>query len=372
LIDHGVPDIRQYFEEHEADLKEAILDIRLLDANISQIELFETKSFEEYEKYEDDFEAWKDSNWREFYLGEFAALAAGEKTYSDEFTDAKSDGTPIDLRCTTRVVEGHEDDWGEIITTHEDITERNRVKKIQSELVSTVSHELCTPLTSIIGALSLLRSATDKDLPGKLESLIEMAFSNSNRLMRLINDLFYMGKIEAGELNFDMGPVELGRILEQVLKTEEGHGVEYNVTFKMSREIPEAKVIGDRDRLIQVIFNLLSNAAKYSPENGQVMVSLARHNNDFRISVADCGPGIPENYRDQVFQKFSQADSDDTHRKGGAGLGLYVSKAIIEKHSGTIGFTTECGKGTTFFFDLPELTETSSDNGDPGLSDAAY
>jgi len=124
LVDEGVSDIKRYFQENENELKKAILDIHLLDANDTQIEMFGVGSFEEYKEYVANAEVWRDADWRDYYSGELAALARGENTYTDGIQDTTADGSAIELKCITRIVRGHEDDWSEIITTHEDVTSR--------------------------------------------------------------------------------------------------------------------------------------------------------------------------------------------------------------------------------------------------------
>jgi signal transduction histidine kinase len=118
--------------------------------------------------------------------------------------------------------------------------------------------------------------------------------------------------------------------------------------------VPDALVSGDRERLAQVLGNLLSNAAKFSPEGETVEISLTRSGGGFRVSVSDCGPGIPDEFRDRLFERFTQADSTDARQKGGTGLGLSISRSMVEKHDGVIGFESVPGEGATFYFDLPE------------------
>ncbi|MBT3360348.1 MAG: HAMP domain-containing histidine kinase [Rhodospirillales bacterium] len=235
-----------------------------------------------------------------------------------------------------------------------EIAERKRAEKVKEDFVSTVSHELRTPMTSIKGSLGLIRSGTTGEVPDEFRSMLDIAYNNSDRLIRLINDILDIGRIESGTLDHQMAPLELGGLLDDALDANEGYGIEYNVTFVRSNDAPDAHVYGDQDRLIQVMTNLISNAAKFSSENDRVEISLSRGNGGFRIAVTDHGAGIPEDFHDRIFGKFSQADATDARRKGGTGLGLYIAKAIVEKHGGTIGFETGTGKGTTFFFDLPE------------------
>ncbi|MAE43506.1 MAG: hypothetical protein CMF63_00670 [Magnetovibrio sp.] len=238
-----------------------------------------------------------------------------------------------------------------------DITERKKIDKTKSEFISTVSHELRTPLTSIKGSLGLIQSGAIGELPDKLKSMLTIAYNNSDRLVRLINDILDIEKIDAGKMDFQMAPLSLGPLLEQAIEANRGYGEEHGVHFVLSSDPPEAKVEGDHGRLMQVLANLMSNAAKFSPDGSAVEISLSKRDTGFRVEVADHGPGIPDKFRDKIFGKFSQADSSDTRQKGGTGLGLNITKAIVERHGGTVGFETEAGEGATFFFDLPALRE---------------
>ncbi|NQU57190.1 MAG: response regulator, partial [Rhodospirillales bacterium] len=238
-----------------------------------------------------------------------------------------------------------------------DITDRKQSDTAKAEFVSTVSHELRTPLTSIKGSLGLIRSGALGGLPEKLRSMVEIAYNNSERLVLLINDILDMEKIQAGKMDFHMKPVAVAGLLKDAMVANKGYGDEHSVTFECQCFEDDIMVHGDEDRLMQVLSNLMSNAAKFSPDGEQVDLSVTRRGETIRIAVKDNGPGIPEEFRDRIFVKFSQADSSDTRQKGGTGLGLSISKAIVEQHGGTIGFDTVTGKGSTFYIDLPEYVE---------------
>jgi PAS domain S-box-containing protein len=238
-----------------------------------------------------------------------------------------------------------------------DITERKKVDRLKNEFVSTVSHELRTPLTSIRGSLGLIAGGVAGELPAQAKSLIDIAYKNSERLISLINDILDVEKIESGKMHFELKPLKLMPLIEHALEANYAYGEQFGVKFGISSAIPEAHVFVDQDRMMQVMSNLLSNAAKFSPPGERVGVSVARANGKLRVSVSDRGPGIPEDFRDKIFQKFSQADSSDTRQKGGTGLGLSIARAIVEKMDGSMGFESQAGVGTTFYFELPELHE---------------
>lgn len=239
-----------------------------------------------------------------------------------------------------------------------DISERKKAERLKNEFVSIVSHELRTPLTSIRGSLSLIAGAMAHDLPPKVKSMVDIAHKNSERLVSLVNDILDIDKIESGKMVFELKSVNIIVLVEQAVETNRSYGVQYGITYQIQADFPTVNVFADDDRIMQVLANLLSNAAKFSPRGSTVLIKVSRKDKNIRVEVTDSGPGIPAEFRSRIFQKFAQADSSDTRQKGGSGLGLSISKAIIEKHNGIIGFESELNKGTTFFFELPEWRET--------------
>jgi PAS domain S-box-containing protein len=235
-----------------------------------------------------------------------------------------------------------------------DITELRRIDRMKTEFVSTVSHELRTPLTSIRGSLGLISGGVAGELPEAVKSLVGIAKNNCERLIRLINDILDSEKIESGKLRLDLQVVDLRQLVQQTLAANEGFATQHGVSLAIRAPDAPLHVRIDGDRMTQVLTNLLSNAVKFSPAGSPVEVRLSRTGRKVRAEVVDAGPGIPEEFSGRIFQKFSQADSSDTRQKGGTGLGLNISRALIEKMGGTIGFSSKPGVGTTFFFELPE------------------
>ena len=235
-----------------------------------------------------------------------------------------------------------------------DITELKRIDRMKSEFVSTVSHELRTPLTSIRGSLGLIAGGVAGALPDAAHNLVEIAKNNCERLIRLINDILDSEKIESGKMTFDVRVEELEPLLEQALAANEGFAAQHHVRLVLDAPDAPIRVNVDADRLNQVVTNLVSNAVKFSPRDAAVEVRARRAGNRVRVEVQDHGPGIPDEFRARIFQKFSQADSSDARLKGGTGLGLNIAKAIVERLDGIIGFTSKPGAGTVFFFELPE------------------
>ncbi|MDP3356525.1 MAG: PAS domain S-box protein [Polaromonas sp.] len=238
-----------------------------------------------------------------------------------------------------------------------DITDMKRMDRMKSEFVSTVSHELRTPLTSIRGSLGLIAGGIAGPLPPAAQGLVDIAKNNCERLIRLINDILDIEKIESGQMRLALQTVPLQPLLLQAIAANEGFAGQHGVTLRL--QAPDAAVLAsvDTDRLTQVLTNLLSNAVKFSPRSGVVEITLSGRAERVRVEVRDHGPGIPKEFRQRIFQKFSQADSSDTRQKGGTGLGLNISKAIVERMGGSIGFDKAQGGGTIFFFELPRIHE---------------
>lgn len=253
------------------------------------------------------------------------------------------------------------DDQRLYIGSVRDITERKQVERLKNEFISTVSHELRTPLTSIRGSLGLLLGGAVGELPAKVVELLTIAGNNTERLLLLINDILDIQKIESGKMAFRFETVPLMPFLQQAVAEHASYGAQYGTSFVITRALEDAAVYVDRDRLMQVMGNLLSNAAKFSPPGGRVEISVARqHDGRLRVSVSDYGPGIPEDFRDKLFTRFSQSDSSDTRQKGGTGLGLAITKALVERLGGRIGVTTSTGLGSTFYFELPAMVSNDA------------
>ncbi len=238
-----------------------------------------------------------------------------------------------------------------------DLTERKKSDRLKNEFVSTVSHELRTPLTSIQGSLGLIRGGAVGELTDKMANLIEVAHRNSTRLVRLINDILDLEKIEAGKMEFQLQRQELSPLVHQALETNQAYADKHGVKLFIKEDLPGAEASVDSDRFAQIMANLISNAVKFSPSSGTVEISLTRDDGLLKIAVKDHGQGIPASFRERIFSKFSQADGSDTRKTGGTGLGLAICQVILDNMGGRIEFETETGVGTTFYFYLPELSQ---------------
>jgi PAS domain S-box-containing protein len=247
------------------------------------------------------------------------------------------------------------------IATLRDITERKKIDRLKNEFVSTVSHELRTPLTSINGALGLIDGGLAGEIPEKASELIEVARRNGDRLVRLINDILDIEKIESGEMEINFQPLPIMDVIERAVRANGGFASQFGVEVRIKESLPGAEVYAGEDQFMQILTNLISNAVKFSPLGGAVELAVTRTDHSLRVSVTDHGPGIDTEFQPRLFGKFSQADSSDTRRPGGTGLGLNICRGLVEMHGGQIDFTTETGEGTTFYFDLPEWNAAQQD-----------
>lgn len=228
------------------------------------------------------------------------------------------------------------------------------LSRIKSEFVSTVSHELRTPLTAIKAAIDLIRYKIPAEARLHVESMIDIAARNTQRLLNLINDLLDMEKIEAGKMEYHFQFLDIAPILQQVVLDTEQFALTHDVKLQLDmRKQDDFAVYGDEKRLSQVFVNLLSNAIKFSPPGSSVIIRCRVHERVGEVSIIDHGPGIQPDKHDYIFDKFTQVDSSDTRKVPGTGLGLSISRAIVQNHHGTLDFESQPQVETRFYVHLP-------------------
>jgi signal transduction histidine kinase len=222
---------------------------------------------------------------------------------------------------------------------------------LKDQFISTVSHELRTPLTSISGALQLVLSGAISEDKAKMQHLLQIASSNSKRLTLLINDLLDLEKLAANKMHFELLAQPLHPIIQRAVAENSTYSQERRVKlqYQAADECLSAIAQVDEHRLLQVLANVLSNAIKFSPQDGLVRVQLYSEGQKLIISIADEGPGIAPEFQPRIFQRFSQANSGNTRQQGGTGLGLALSQELMRAMHGDITFSSPPGEGCTFY-----------------------
>ena len=278
---------------------------------------------------------------------------SGEGLFDTEFRVVHPTGEVRWIKANGTVLRNTSGKALRVLGTNWDITERKRVELMKSQFISTVSHELRTPLTSIRGALGLVCSGQLGDFPEQTMSMLQIALRNSEHLTDLVNDLLDMEKLSSGEMCFEMCLQPLWPLVVEAVASSEAYAAQHQVSLQLLPGDESLQVQVDGHRLRQVMNNLLSNAAKFSPPQSEVTISVSVEEGRVRVSVHDQGTGIPPAFRTRIFQRFAQADASDTRKRGGTGLGLAISRDLIDRMGGEIGYHSPPGEGATFYFVLP-------------------
>ena len=243
--------------------------------------------------------------------------------------------------------------WPPWPSTATSLPDRRRLERQRQEFLAIVSHELRTPLTSIIGAVELLRGGGLKAHPQRTEEMLAVAQRNGERLLRLINDLLDLERLESGELRFEPAPVLLGAVLEEAVQGIQGYADLCGVHVRTTTSAAMRPLVTDRHRLAQVLYNLLSNAIKFSQAGDEVVLAARELGDDFELVVRDRGPGIPAELKGRLVERFAQAEASPAKHRSGSGLGLSISKRLVEGLGGSIALQSAVGAGTAVTVRLP-------------------
>ena len=264
------------------------------------------------------------------------------------------------FQVQTALLRGENTAVAGVVATFNDITELRNVERMKTEFVASVSHELRTPLTSIKGFIRTLLDDSDGYYDRSTQAeFYQIIDQECDRLVRLINDLLNVSRIEAGRaLDLNLKPVDLRALIARVATSQESYTTRHQIEIQVPPDLPPA--VADEDKMDQVLTNLINNAIKYSPDGGVVTVSARNTGAEVEVSVQDCGIGIPPEHLDKIFGRFHRVESGDTRRAGGTGIGLYLVKHLVEAHHGRIRVHSEVGKGSTFTFTIP-LTRADDD-----------
>ncbi|MHB0939728.1 MAG: ATP-binding protein [Armatimonadota bacterium] len=242
-----------------------------------------------------------------------------------------------------------------VLCVFNDVTELRNVERMKTDFVTTVSHELRTPLTSIKGFVRTLLEDPEGEYYDQATRLefYNIIDSECDRLIRLISDLLNVSRIERGlPLHMNYAQVDVATLVEQCLAFHRGYTTHHELVTEIEPDL--APIEADRDKLDQVLSNLISNAIKYSPDGGTITVRVSDGGSELKFAVSDQGLGIPPEHIEKVFQRFHRVHSGDSQRVGGTGIGLFLTKSLVDAHGGTIHAESTIGSGSTFHFTIPQ------------------
>lgn len=252
------------------------------------------------------------------------------------------------------------------VVTFADITERREVERLKDEFISVVSHELRTPLTSIRGSLGLLASGALGELPERGAHMLQIAASNTDRLVRLVNDILDLERIGSGRTVMDIRDADARAIAASAVDAVRGEAERAGISLEI--DVPAVTIPADSDRIVQVLVNLLGNAVKFSPSGEKVVLRGIADEHRLHLEVIDRGRGIPADRLERIFERFEQVDASDARQKGGTGLGLAIARSIIDLHGGSIWAESVDGVGATFHVAVPVTDEAGSEDGATGAA----
>jgi signal transduction histidine kinase len=238
-----------------------------------------------------------------------------------------------------------------VVIAFRDITERQAVDRMKREFVGVVSHELRTPLTAIRGSLEMLADGDTGRLPEQAQSVVEMAVRGSERLTRLVNDILDVERLDSGSFDVRPVPQDVAPLVAATVDSLRPWAREQGVT--LVADVVSGRAMCDADRLTQALTNLLGNAVKFTAPGRTVELVAEPRGHDVLFAIRDEGRGIPPEQLESIFDRFHQVDDGDARHKGGTGLGLTISKSIVERHGGHIVVESTVGVGSTFRFSLP-------------------
>lgn len=287
-----------------------------------------------------------------------ASLLDGTIHHTDDDVYWRKDGSsfPVEYTSTPIVVDGRIQG---AVVIFRDITERRNVERVKNEFTSVVSHELRTPLTSIRGSLGLLESGVLGQLPDRAQRMTEIAVENTDRLVRLINDILDLERLGAEGLHLHESTCDAEQLIARATDGMMAAALAADVTLAV--DTAHSALEADADRIIQTLTNLIGNAVKFSPRGGTVQIGSLRRSDDILFTVSDGGRGIPADKLESIFGRFQQVDSSDSRQSGGTGLGLAICRSIVEHHGGCIWASSTAGEGSTFSFVLPAAPDPAGE-----------
>ncbi|MBE9229302.1 PAS domain-containing protein [Phormidium sp. LEGE 05292] len=292
---------------------------------------------------------------REEVAAEWAKVLSQRQEYSSETRYIRKDGTIRFGRVLFAPIFSAVDEFVGYVGTVEDITDSRAIEIMKKEFISIVSHELRTPLAAIRGSMGLLASGVLQDKPETAQQMLDIAVQNTERLVRLVNDILDLERLEARTVKLNKQWCDGVTLMQQSVKTVQSLAVQSNITLFV--EPTSVQVWADSDLIVQTLVNLIGNAIKFSPPETIVTLSIQDQTDQILFQIQDQGRGIPADKIDTIFGRFQQVDASDSRQKGGTGLGLAICKSIVKQHGGKIWVESVVGEGSSFYFTLPKLLD---------------
>lgn len=292
---------------------------------------------------------------REWLMREWLQTLSEQQEFSAEVRYVHQDGTIRFAQMRTSPLCRTSSQLMGYVGTVEDVTERRAIEQMKNEFISIVSHELRTPLASIRGSLGLLAAGVFKNKPDAAQQMLDIAAHDTERLVRLVNDILDLERLKSHKVNLVKQWCDAATLMRQSVETVQSLAVESQIA--LSVEPTSVQVWADRDRIIQTLVNLVSNAIKFSPPQSTVTLSVQDQADRVLFQVKDQGRGIPADKLNTIFGRFQQVDASDSRQKGGTGLGLAICKSIVQQHGGKIWVASVVGEGSSFYFTLPKLLD---------------
>lgn len=274
----------------------------------------------------------------------------------------RKDGSFFAVEYSSTLIRENEAVVGAVVTFR-DITERQAIEHIKDEFISAVSHELRTPLSSIRGSLTLLATQQLGELNEKGRQVLKIAINNSDRLVRLLNDILDLERLGSGKIQMVKQACDVNDLMQQSVECVQEIAATSDIEISVSPPAASCLVWADSDRIVQVLTNLLSNAIKFSPPHATVYLTSQIEGDLLKFEVKDNGRGIPTSKLDVIFGRFQQVDASDSRQKGGTGLGLAICHDLVQQHDGKIWAESSLGVGSSFYFTLPRFNQSLGNTG---------
>jgi len=287
-------------------------------------------------------------------------------TQEKRFVTKNNDIVWVNLSCSAimdgsnipQYILGQYQDITEAKNNHDELVrardQAETANQAKTEFLASINHELRTPLTSSLGCLGLLKCFIPDDFPEQAQELLDIALRNNQALLRLINELLDYEKILSGTLVIETSLHDICALTSRTVKDLQGYAQNQSVNFVFEEQTDPIYADIEEHRFEQILNNLLSNAAKFSDPDSDVEIFITQNNEAIYVNVKDRGPGIPDDFKEKIFEQFTQIDSSSTRKYNGTGLGLTISKALTERMGGTLGFESEVGVGSTFYVAFPK------------------